>query len=421
MTAQRVDKIYTALDIGSSKVSAMIAGVTDTGDMIVLGTGQRASEGVKRGYIADMERTELAVRTAVEQAERIAGVNIDDVWGGGSSGGLSSSVATVEIELGGGRIEKEDIQQLLAAARETIDPGGRTVLHAQPALYTLDGLSGVKKPEGLHADRLGVDIHVVLADGAPVRNMDTCVRAAHMNVKSVVASPIAAGMACLTSEERELGVALVELGAAVTNISLYAGGMLVGLFTIPYGGSDITDAIASAFGIQRSQAERLKCFYGSATSSRTDHRDMIPVGGPNEAVSAGDDQNRIARAELISVIKQQLDYLIGEIGNGLKQLGFAGAGGRQIVLTGGGAEMKGLADYVQSALDRTVRIGKPRGLKGMPEAHGGPAFATVAGLIHYAVKAPMDIRTISSDMQNIHKLSGGALFNRVIQAMKAYF
>ncbi len=421
MTNERVDNIYTALDIGSSKVSAIIAGVTDTGEMIVLGTGQRASEGVKRGYIADMERTELAVRTAVEQAERIAGVNIDNVWVGCSSGGLSSSVATVEIELGGGRIEREDIHQLLGAARDTIDPGGRTVLHAQPALYTLDGLSGVKKPEGLHADRLGVDIHVVLADGAPVRNMDSCVRAAHMNVKSVVASPIASGMACLTGEERELGVALVEIGAAVTNISLYVGGMLVGLFTIPYGGSDITDAIASAFGIQRSQAERLKCFYGSATSSRTDHRDMIPVGGPNETVSAGDDQNRIARAELISVIKQQLDYLIGEIGKGLKQLGFTGAGGRQIVLTGGGAELKGLADYVQSALDRTVRIGKPRGLKGLPEAHSGPAFATVAGLIHYAVKAPADIRAIPSAYQNIHKLSGGALVNRVVRAMKAYF
>ena len=421
MTSQRVEKIFTALDIGSSKVSAMIAGLTEQGEIVVLGTGQRASEGVKRGYIADMEKTELAVRNAVEQAERIAGVNIENVWVGCSSGGLSSTVATVEIELGGGRIEQEDIHQLLQAGRETIEPNGRTVLHAQPALYTLDGLSGVKKPEGLHADNLGVDIHVVLADGAPVRNMDTCVRGAHLNVKAVVASPIAAGMACLSSEERELGVALVELGAAVTNISLYAGGMLVGLFTIPYGGADITDAIASAFGIQRSQAERLKCFYGSATSSRSDHRDMIPVGGPNDTPAAGDDHHRIARAELISVIKQQLDYLIGEIGKGLKQLGFTAPGGRQIVLTGGGAELKGLADYVQAALDRTVRTGRPRGLIGLPEAHGGPAFVTLAGLIHYAAAAPLDIRTLPSAYQNIHKLSGGALVTRVVRALKAYF
>ncbi len=421
MATQRVEKIFTALDIGSSKVSAMIAGQTDSGELVVLGTGQRASEGVKRGYIADMERTELAVRTAVEQAERIAGVNIEDVWVGCSSGGLSSSVSSVEIDLGGGRVEKDDINQLLDAGRETIDPAGRTVLHAQPTLYTLDGLSGVKNPEGLHADQLGVDIHVILADGAPLRNMDTCVRAAHLNVESIVASPIAAGMACLSTEERELGVALVEMGAGITNISLYAGDMLVGLFAIPYGGSDITDAIASAFGIRRNQAERMKCFYGSATSSRTDHRDMIPVGGPNEPVAAGDDQNRIARAELISVIKQQLDYLIGEIGKGLKELGFTGNGGRQIVLTGGGAEMKGIADYVQAALDRSVRVGKPRGLGGLPEAHSGPAFTTLAGLVQFAVHAPIDIRTIPKGYQSVHKMAGGALFQRVLNAIKAYF
>ncbi len=421
MTTQRVEKIFTALDIGSSKVSAMIAGQTESGELMVLGTGQRASEGVKRGYIADMERTELAVRTAVEQAERIAGINIEDVWVACSSGGLASSVASVEVELGGGRVEKDDVNHLLDAGREVIDPAGRAVLHAQPALYSLDGLSGVKQPEGLHADRLGVDIHVILADGAPIRNMDTCVRAAHLNVESIVASPIAAGMACLSDEERELGVALVEMGAGVTNISLYVGDMLVGLFTIPYGGSDITDAIASAFGIRRNQAERMKCFYGSATSSRTDHRDMIPVGGPNEQMSAGDDQNRIARAELISVIKQQLDYLIGEIGKGLKELGFTGNGGRQIVLTGGGAEMKGIADYVQSALDRTVRIGRPRGLIGMPEAHSGPAFTTLAGLVRYAVDAPVDIRTVPTGYQSVHKMSGGALFGRVVRAIKAYF
>src|SRR3546814_364646 len=160
-----------------------------------------------------MEQTEHVVREAIEQAERIAGLNIDDVWVSFSAGGLLSDVAPIESELGGHRIEQEDIDDLLAAGRAGIDPEGRMILHAQPALYTLDGLTGVRNPIGLHADRLGVDIHIIMAEGAPVRNLEAAVRQAHPAVNAVVASPIAAGLACLSDEERDLGVALVALGA----------------------------------------------------------------------------------------------------------------------------------------------------------------------------------------------------------------
>ena len=145
-----------------------------------------------------MDATEAAVREAVEQAERIAGLNIENVWVGFSAGGLVSDVVEVELELGGHRVEQGDIDALLAAGRQSIDPQGRMVLHAQPALYTLDGLTGVKKPLGLHADRLGVHIHVVAADGSPVRNLDLCVRSAHLEVKSIIAAPVATGLACLS-------------------------------------------------------------------------------------------------------------------------------------------------------------------------------------------------------------------------------
>jgi cell division protein FtsA len=172
------------------------------------------------------------VRHAVEQAERIAGLNIDRVWVGMSAGGLDSMLAPVEIELGGDRITQEDVGELLQAGRDNIQTGGKMALHIQPTLYSLDGVGGVANPIGLHADRLGVDVHVILADPSPVRNMDMTVRAAHLDVESLVVGPVATGLACLTSEERELGVALVEFGAAVTNVSVFIGGMLVGLETI---------------------------------------------------------------------------------------------------------------------------------------------------------------------------------------------
>ena len=419
MAQARGEPIITVLDIGSSKVCALIAQAPEGGELSVLGTGQRESKGVRRGYIADMGGTEAAVREAVEQAERIAGINIENVWVSFSAGGLVSKLASVEVDLGGHRIEQNDIDELLAAGRGSIDPDGRMVLHAQPALYTLDGLTGVKTPLGLHADRLGVDIHVVAADASPVRNLDLCVRSAMLEVKSIVAAPIATGMACLSDEERELGVALVELGAGTTNVSLFAGGMLVGLETIPIGAADITDAIASAFGTRRSQAERMKTFYGSATTSPRDNHDMIDVA-PMAGDDDGSEPSRITRAQLITVIRQQLEQWMGEIAGALKTLGFAGPVGRQVVLTGGGAELKGIADYAQGMLGRSVRIGRPRGLAGLPEAHSGPAFATLAGLAQYVASNPVDLRQIvPAAQQTVHRVSPANLLQRLISAVRS--
>jgi len=350
----------------------------------------------------------------------MAGVNIEKVWVSFSAGGLVSDIASVEVDIGGYRIEQDDIDQLLGAGRNSIDPDGRMVLHAQPTLYTLDGLTGVKSPLGLHADRLGVDIHVVAAEPSPIRNLDLCVRSAHLAVKSIVAAPIATGMACLSEEERELGVALVELGAGVTNVSLFAGGVLVGLTSIPTGSADITDDISSAFGTRRTQAERMKCFHGSATSSPRDNHDMIDVAPISE--EEGADMQRITRAQLITVIRQRLDHWFGEIAKALESLGFSGPVGRQVVLTGGGAELKGIADYAQGVLGRSVRIGRPRGLTGLPDAHSGPAFATLAGLVQFAASDPIDLRRLSPvNPQTVIRPTPGNLVQRLISAFRSSY
>lgn len=390
MAAPGKRPIITVVDLGSWKISALIATVNDAGELEVLGTGQRESRGVRRGFVADMERTEAAIRETVEQAERVAGSNIEDVWVGFSGGNQVSDVVSAERVLGGYRVERADIDELLELARDSIDPAGKVVLHAQPACYTINGNEGVRKPEGMHADRLGVDVHVVMADGAPLANMETCVRGAYLNVNAIVAAPVATGMACLSEEERDLGVALVEMGAGVTNVSVYAGGVLLGMHSIPMGASDITDDIASAFGIRRSQAERVKCFYGSAMQNPRDFREMIEIV-PNVAEGERSDGGKITRASLVAVICERLDQILSRVNEALNDLGFGKPAGRQIVLTGGGAELKGIADYSQSALGRTVRIGKPRGLVALPEAHSGPAFATLVGLALYGHLKPIDI------------------------------
>src|SRR3569623_415822 len=404
MAKSAPEGLITALDIGSSKVSAMIAQKGDGGELIVLGTGQRESRGVKRGCIADMGATEVAVREAVEQAERIAQTNIENVWVGFSAGGLVSDVASIEFEIGGHRGEQSDIDALLRAGRESIDPAGRMVLHAQPALYTLDGITGVKTPLGLPADRLGVQNHVVAAAGSPERNIGLCVAKAHLEVKSIIAAPVATGLACLSAEERELGTALVEMGAGITNVSLFAGGMLVGLTTLQMGAADITDDIASTFGASRGQVEWMKCFHGCANATPRDNHEVIEIAPLSEDGSS--DGPRITKAQLIAVIRQRLEVLMGEIGKALPAMKFDGNVGRQVVLTGGGAELQGIADYAQSSLGRSVRLGRPRGLAGLPDAHLGPAFATLAGLVHHAASNPVDLRALGvTDHQLVHRPS----------------
>ena len=422
MALPRISKVFAAVNAGSFRISAMILGISETGEMIVLGTGHRASQGIRRGYVTDMAAATYAIRDAVERAEKASGTRVSSVWVGCAGAGLASQVAHVEVDIGGRRIEEDDIEQLLVLARESIQPDGRMVLHAQPAHYTLDGAHGVANPKGLHAERLGVDVHVMLADGAPVRNLIEAVQNAHLEVEAVVAAPIAAGLACLSPEERELGTALVEIGGEVTNVSLYAGGMLLGLQPIASGSADITDAVASAFGIRRFQAERLKCVSGSAIASRTDHREMIPVLGPGEpGAAAGEESSRIPRAELVSVITEDLARLTGEIGKALKTMGFTGARGGQVVLTGGGAELAGMAEYAQSALGRPVRIGKPLILRGLPEAHATPGFASLAGLCLYAAEDPVDIRSVGARYQKSVRYAGSGLMGRVMQAMREYF
>jgi cell division protein FtsA len=410
--------LIAALDIGSSKVGALICTRDDDGRLRVLGTGQRESRGVKRGYITDMVASEGSVREAVELAERMAAVTIDEVWASYGAGGVVSDLANVEVALGGHQIEQSDIDQLLAAGRNEIDRGGQVVLHANPALYTIDGVDGVQQPIGLHANTLGVDIHVIAADPAPLRNVDYVIRSAHLGVNAIDSSPVAAELACLTEDERDLGVALVELGAGVTNVSLHVGGMLVGLRSIPLGAKDITDDIASAFAVQRRDAERLKCFYGSAMTSPRDNHEMI------EATQIGAEQGgepiKITRAQLMSVIRQRVEDLTAEIDKALKSLGFTGPVGRQVVLTGGGAELKNIADYMQGVLGRAVRVGRPRTLTGMPDAHSGPGFSTLVGLAMIATSGRSDIRDIGIGTLRERKQANGML-GRLVAAIKGGF
>lgn len=389
----RTERVIAAIDVGSSKVAALVAMADGENMPRVIGAGVRASNGLKRGLVADMAKTEGAIRAAMMQAEKAAGVEIESVIVNLSAGGLDSDVTSVEIDIAGHRISEADMAALLQAGRaridETISRAGRSTLHAEPTLYTIDGLEGVTNPHGFHADRLAVDIHVLTAATPPCRNLDLAVRNAHLDVEAIVASGVAASASVLNDEERELGVAVVEIGAGVTTVAVHGGGMLAGLVSIPMGAGDITADIAASFGTRRAAAERLKTLSGAATSSPRDNHDMVEV--PPLDPDDGQESRRVPRSELIAVIRARLDLIFGEVDSALKEIGFTGAAGRQVVLTGGGAELRGIADFAQGSLARNVRVGRPRGLVGLPEAQSTAAFATLAGLILHGSQPRLDL------------------------------
>ena len=413
--SQRGERTVTVLDVGTSKVAAMIA-LIGAGEPRVIGVGQRVCQGVRRGLVADMEKTEGAIRAAVDQAERNAGVQAGLVYVNMSAGALRSEVENVEIDIGGHKISSADMATLLDAGRARIDPGTRTVLHAQPALYAVDG-TFVENPVGFHADRLAMDIHIVTADTPPIRNLDLAVRSAHLGVRTMVASPAASSLAVLAQEERDLGVALIEIGAGVTNIAVHMMGQLVGVASVPMGAGDITNDIASAFATRRSHAERLKTLFGAAIYAQKDNHDLIEVPPISDDDAA--EPTRVPKAQIIAVVRHRLDLLFGEVATRLPQLGFVGPQARQVVLTGGGAEIKSVADFAQGLLGKNVRIGKPRGLTGLPDAQSGSAFATLAGLVLFAAEDLPDLWNATVTGGPSRPVKGGGRLQQMVDKLRS--
>ena len=269
------------LDVGTSKVSALIALIGgdggNGGQPRIIGSGQKPCLGLKRGTVTDFDKAEMAIRGAMDQAERAAGLQIDSVITSFAAGNMASSMASAEIDIAGASITPTDMITLRQAGRAAIDPRGRTVVHALPALYTLDGLPGIESPLGLHADRLGMDIHVVTADTPAILNFTRAVAQSHLGISGLVASPLAASLAVLDEEERDIGVALIDIGAGMTSIAVHKFGIVVGVATLAMGSADITDDIAAAFDTKRSNAERLKTFDGAAVATTRDQTDPVTI------------------------------------------------------------------------------------------------------------------------------------------------
>jgi cell division protein FtsA len=398
--------VVSVLDIGSSKVVCMIGRLTPreeseilpgrTHSIEIIGIGHQRSRGVKSGVIADLDAVESVVRLAVDTAERMAGLTVDSLIVNVSAGRLTSDVYTATIDLGGQEVEAADLRKVLVAASMQSQRQERAILHSLPTGFSLDGERGIRDPLSMYGDILGVDMHVVTAEQAMLKNLELCVNRAHLSVEGMVATPYASGLAALVEDEVELGCAAIDMGAGTTTISVFAEGRLVHTDAISLGGHHVTTDLARGLSTRIEDAERLKVVHGSALSTGADERDLISI--PPIGEDDRDLPTQVPRSLVARIVRARIEETLELIRDRIQKSGFSPIVGKRVVLTGGASQLTGLAETSRRILARNVRIGRPMGVAGLPAAAKGPAFSTAIGLMIYPQVAELETHASQSGL-----------------------
>jgi cell division protein FtsA len=381
--------IVAALDVGTSKVCCLIARVDEAGVPKVIGIGHHMSGGVRAGTIVDMDEAEIAIGAAVQSAEQMAEETIRSVLVNLSGGRPVSQIVGAEVAIGGREVTDADMRRATQQTRHIPIGPDAVMVHAVPVGYVLDGAKGIRDPRGMVGERLGVQLHLVTAGGSARRNLATCIARAHLEVESFVLSPFAAGLSALVEDEMDLGVTLIDIGAGVTSIAVFLEGAMVFSDLIPVGGGHVTSDIARGLTTSVAHAERMKTLYGHAMASPADERETITV--PQVGEDEESHASQVPKSLLVGIIQPRLEEIFELVRHRLEQSGFAKSAGRRVVLTGGASQLPGTRELAQLILDKQVRLGRPLRVKGLADAVAGPAFATAAGLLHFAVQQPVDM------------------------------
>lgn len=380
------------LDIGSSKIACLIASVdermgeSETGAprLRVIGVGHQRAEGIKGGVVIDLDRAEQAVRAAVAQAERMAGVELTEIHVAVSCGRLQSHNFTAKADIAGGVVREADLARVLEAGRAFAEQGGRALVDMNEVALRIDGVPGARDPRGLAAREIALDLHAVTADEAPLRNLLMVIGRCYLEVASVVAAPYASALAVTREDERRLGVTAVDIGAGVTSFAMFAEDRFVHAGAAPFGGSQITFDIARSLHTPLAEAERIKALYGTVIAAPSDERDVVsyPAAGEDDETIS-----QVTRAELADVVRPRVKAIVDHIRERLEACELSAVAGRALVLTGGTSEMTGLADFAALELGRPVRVARPLAVSGLPPALSSSAFSTVVGLLRAETEA----------------------------------
>ena len=391
--AKRIEKnMIVGLDIGTSKVVAIVGDVTADAGIEIIGIGSHPSRGMKKGVVVNIESTVHSIQRAVEEAELMAGCQIHSVYAGIAGSHIRSLNSHGIVAIRDKEVLPGDVERVIDAARAVAIPADQKILHILPQEFVIDSQEGIREPVGMSGVRLEAKVHLVTGAVSAAQNIVKCVRRCGLEVDDIILEQLASSYAVLTEDERELGVCLVDIGGGTTDIAVFTEGSIRHTAVIPIAGDQVTNDIAVALRTPTQHAEEIKIKYACALTQLASADETIEVPSVGERPA-----RRLARHTLAEVVEPRYEELISLIQAELRRSGFEDLVAAGVVLTGGSSKMEGLIDLAEEVFHMPVRLGTPQYVAGLVDVVRNPIYATGVGLLlfgnqnrtHRALNAPM--------------------------------
>ncbi len=399
------DNIIVGLDIGTTKICAMIAEPTEEGALKLVGVGTARSEGLRRGVVVNIEKTVQSITKAIEEAELMAGVEVRGVYAGIAGDHIRSinSKGIIAVSREHTDITQEDVRRVIEAAQAAHIPIEREVIHVIPQEFLVDDQRGIRDPVGMSGVRLEVEVHIVTGAVTSAQNIVKSIHRAGFEVYDLVIEPLASSYAVLTEDEKDLGVALIDIGGGTCDIALFSRGSIRHTSVLGLAGDNLTNDIAIGLRTPAHKAKELKEKYGCAVASMVNSDEMISV--PSASTQS---ERQVSRQLLASIIQPRMEEIMGLAFREIEEYNDLLAAG--IVLTGGTGGLKGIVELCEDVTKLPVRVGKPGGVTGLTNMIDDPKFATGVGLVLFGAQQQPGEGRFQGDESNI--------FNKVVDRMK---
>ena len=377
MASKHSENMIVALDIGTSKVVALVGEISNEGRLNVIGIGKHPSRGMKKGVVVNIDATIESIQRAVEEAELMAGVNIQTVFAGIAGSHIRSMNSHGVVAIKDNEVTDADIERVMDSARAIAIPADQLILHVLPQEFIIDDQDGIREPIGMSGVRMEANVHMVTGSRSAAQNIVKCVERCDLVVEDIILEQVASGQSVLQDDERELGVCLVDIGGGTSDIAVFLNGAIQHTAVIPVAGDQVTNDIAVAVRTPTVNAEEIKIRYGCALRQLADDEEIeVPGVGEREP-------RRLSTQTLASVIEPRYEELFLMIQDELKRSGYDTRIGAGIVLTGGSSSMKGVVELAEEVFHMPVRIGAPREIGGLKGEVENPMHSTGVGLLLY--------------------------------------
>ncbi|QJQ96403.1 MULTISPECIES: cell division protein FtsA [Halomonadaceae] len=383
--------MVVGLDIGTSKVVAIVGQATDDGGIEIAGIGSHPSRGMKKGVVINIESTVQSIQRAVEEAELMAGCDIHSVYVGIAGSHISSMNSDGVVAIKEREVTPSDIDRVIDSARARAISEGQRVLHVLPQEFAIDKQEGIREPLGMSGVRLEARVHLVTAALNAVQNIEKCVRRCGLEVDAIILEQLASSHAVLTEDERELGVCMVDIGGGTTDIAVFTEGAIRHTAVIPIAGDQVTNDIAMALRTPTQYAEEIKVKYACALTQLASSDEMIKVPSVGERPARD-----LSRQSLAEVVEPRYEELFTLIREELRRSGYEDLVAAGVVLTGGTSRMEGVVELAEEIFHMPVRIASPQNVRGLADVVRNPIYSTGVGLLHYGMR----------DARNSHGLQG---------------